>query len=82
MDPEQQKAFQELLELTRENNKILTKMYRSMMWGRVVRVLYWILVIGIAIGSFYFIQPYMDQLKEVYGNVSDAKTQFNTLFNF
>lgn len=81
MEPNNQ-MLEELLELTRENNKILKQMRRSLMWGRALRIVYWLVILGVAIGSFYFLQPYIENLQEVYSNVTGVKTQLNGLFGF
>ncbi|MEK7606261.1 MAG: hypothetical protein AAB458_01535 [Patescibacteria group bacterium] len=80
MNPEEQKMLQEALALSRENNEILKKLYRSTMWGHALRALYWILIIGITVGTFYFLQPYVNTLQGVYGDFEDTQNQFKDLF--
>jgi hypothetical protein len=36
--------------------------------------LYWIVIIGTAIGAFYFIQPYIDSLTNIYGDIREGIT--------
>jgi hypothetical protein len=64
--------LEENLKLTKENNKILRKMQSAMRWGRVVKFFYWIIIIGISIGAYYYIQPLLDSLLETWQNVSKA----------
>jgi hypothetical protein len=71
MDPESKKLLEETLELEQENNEILHSMKRSMTWARVMSVVYWLIIIGISIGAFYFIQPYIDQVVKTYGSFSN-----------
>lgn len=80
MNPEEHKMLEEVLALSRENHQLVTKLHRSIMWGRVFHGLYWFVIIGATIGSFYFIQPYVDSLKEVYGGVSDTQNQLKEFF--
>ena len=54
------------LRLARENNEYLKKLYRAHVWSRTFRIVYWTLVIGAAVGVFYFLQPYIDSAKESY----------------
>ena len=61
-----------ILELIKENNKILHSMQRSARFGSFLRVLYWSLIIGSMIGSYYFIQPYIDQLLRVYKDINST----------
>ena len=62
--------FKELLELTKENNKLLRKMRRSAMIGGVIRLIYWVAIIGTPIFLYYsFLQPYLAQLLDIYSQV-------------
>lgn len=62
---------EELLELEKDNNRMLHKMYRGMMWGRVVKTIYWIVLLAIMFGAYYYIQPYIGEVLEKY----DAATK-------
>lgn len=61
MDPESKKLLQDILSTTEENNKMLHSMRNSMRMARIMSYLYWIFIIGSAVGAYYFIQPYIDQ---------------------
>ncbi len=79
MDQEDKKLLQETLALAQENNKMLRSLRRSMIWGRVMSFLYWALIIGSAVGAYYFIQPYVDQLIGVYGGAKSNLDSVNSL---
>lgn len=51
------RKIDELLELTRENNKILTGMRRAQRWGSFFRVVYWAVILGSIFGVYYYFQP-------------------------
>ena len=78
MDPETKKLLEEVLELGRDNNKMLKKVRgvqkREAVWGALKMVL----IIGIAFGSFYFLQPYVDQLMSMYSSISTASQKLNS----
>jgi predicted negative regulator of RcsB-dependent stress response len=80
MEPEknvQEKSdMTELLELTRENNRILKSLRRIHRWNVFFRVVYWIIIVGIAVGAFYFLQPYVDQFKSISGSFSNLTSSF------
>jgi hypothetical protein len=76
MPPDEREMLQETLELVKENNKMLHTIKRGMFWGRVWRITYWILIIGAAVGAFYFLQPYIDTILSTY---NDAKSSLNGL---
>lgn len=66
VDVPQDSRMQKLLQLTEENNKLLRKMHRAQQWASVFRAIYWIVIIGLIAGSFYFIQPFLSQTLSVY----------------
>lgn len=66
MDPESKRLLEETLELTQENNKMLHKVRSVQQWATFWSLLKVFLIVGIALGSFYFLQPYIDQLMSIY----------------
>jgi len=75
MDSESKQLLENTLTLTEENNKLLHKIRgvqkRETFWN----VLKLIVIIGIAFGSFYYIEPYLNKLIGVY---SEAKSNINS----
>ena len=76
MSPEEKELLERSVALAEDNNKILHAMRRSMFWARVMSTVYWVLIIGSAVGAYYLIQPYIDQLMGVYGGASDMINSF------
>ena len=70
MDPLEKKV-QKALDLAEENNTMLRKMRRSMRIANVVRVIYWVVIIGAAIGAYYFIQPYIEGAQTIYNDIDE-----------
>lgn len=81
MDPESKRLLGETFRLAEENNKMLHSMRRSMRIGRIFKAVYWILIIGSAVGAYYFVQPYLEQLIGGYGSTKSSIENINTLFN-
>ena len=80
MQPEEREMLKKTLELAQENNKMLHSIRRGMFWGRVMRVIYWIIIIGAAVGVYYYITPYIDSAINGYGNVKIDLKNFGNLF--
>ena len=76
MSPEERELLEKSVSLAEDNNKMLRSMRRSQRWTSIMRAIYWIIIIGSAFGAYYFIQPYIDQLMNVYGG---AKSDLNSL---
>ena len=55
-------------------------MRRSQRIANVVRIIYWIILIGAAIGAYYFIQPYIEGAQEIYSNVDSRFTAVDAEF--
>ena len=67
MEQEERSLLEENLRMSRENNKLLLKVYGIQRWAQITRVIYWFLIIGISIGAFYFIEPFLSSLGSAYG---------------
>lgn len=72
MESENQETLNKILELTGENNRMLRKMRRSIIWGRIFHALYWLLIIGLTVGAYYYIQPYLSAVLSTFGAASDT----------
>ena len=59
----------ELLELTRENNKILHSLRNHNRWATLSHVVYWAVIVGVSVGTFYYLQPYLETLFKAYEQV-------------
>jgi hypothetical protein len=83
MLPEEKELLEKSVALGEENNKMLRSLTRSMRWGRIMRIVYWTLLIGSALGAYYFIQPYIEQVLGVYsgarGNIEDLNSFIENL---
>ena len=86
MTPEERQLLIQTSRLVEENNKILRKMRRGALFGRILHTLYWLVVIGLSVGAYIYVQPYVDQLKEAYGgiqqDVNAAKSVSSKFSNF
>ena len=69
MDPETRQLFQKLTDLAEENNKILHKMQSRARWTMFFSTMKWILFVGVLVGSYFAVAPYLDQTVSVYKNI-------------
>jgi predicted MFS family arabinose efflux permease len=77
MTPEERSLLERTAALAAENNKILRSIRRSNRWSAVMRVIYWVLIIGVSFGAYYYIQPWitnmigvLDKANSIEGSVS------------
>ncbi len=72
IDPLQSLAEQvkKLQETVVENNVILHGLQRRARLAFLASTLKWVVIIGISLGSFYFLQPIFESTLRVYENLS------------
>jgi hypothetical protein len=80
MQPEEKEMLKKTLELTQENNRMLQYIRRSIVRGRIFKIIYWVVIIGAGIGAYYYIEPYIDTAISAYGNVKGDLKSFGDLF--
>jgi uncharacterized membrane protein YccF (DUF307 family) len=76
MEQQQEEDLQEIQEkieklerLTKENNRILHKMQNHIRLGTIMRVLYWVVIIGVMLGIYHYLQPFMEQMLGTYNEI-------------
>jgi hypothetical protein len=65
MNPEDKALLERIYKLTEENNTILKSIHRTNKIGLAIKVLYWVVILGLSFGAFYFVQPYINSLTGV-----------------
>ncbi len=81
MDPEDKNTLRKVLELEQKNNKMLNSIQKSMFWSKVFRAIYWVIIVAVSIGAYYYIQPYIDQAISAYGGFKGDVMNMKNLFN-
>jgi|AntRauTorckE6833_2_1112554.scaffolds.fasta_scaffold05151_5 hypothetical protein len=71
-----ERQLRETRALTERNNEILQKVHRSMVWSRVLWIFYWVIIVGVAVGAFYFLEPYWDTLVALVETTESLRAQF------
>ncbi len=71
--------LKELLEIEKENNHLLKKLWRNVKITRATKFLYWTVIIAMTLGAYYYIQPFIDGLVEVYSGLGDAASGLKNL---
>lgn len=87
MDPETKQLLKDNIDLAQENNILLKKMVRNQKLTNIYRVVYWSIIIFTSVGAYYFIQPLLGNMFNVYGvsdgnNVGDVMKEFSNQQQF
>jgi hypothetical protein len=79
MSPEEIELLKKSVSLAEDNNKILHSMRRSQRISQIMSFLYWAVIIGSAVGAYFLIQPYVDQLKDIYSGAGNVLNNFKQI---
>ena len=60
MTPEERELLLKTHDMVEENNKILRSLRNGQRWDRVLKYGYWVVIIALSFGAYYFIQPFME----------------------
>ena len=58
--------------LVEDDSRMIKKLYRAMQWGRAMRILYVVIILSIAFGLYYYIQPYVGDFVDIYLGAQSA----------
>ena len=79
--------IRELLDLTRENNRLLHKMHRRAIWGNIIKMILYAIIFVLAPLYLYttYIAPMMQEMLRTYqqiqGTGAQAQAQFSDFEN-
>lgn len=86
MTPEERQLLIQTSRLVEENNKILRKMHRAALWGRIWYIFYWTVIIGLSVGAYFYVQPYVDTVKNgivgIQSDLNNVKGVTSQIGNF
>ncbi len=69
MNPDERQLLERTNKLAEENNKILKSLRTAHRWSAFFNFIYWVVIIGVAVGAFYFLQPYVNTLLKAYSSI-------------
>ena len=70
MTSEERQILERVAQMAEQNNKMLRHLYRSMIWSRITQIVYWLIIIAIAFGTYYIVQPYLGPLSQLINKMS------------
>jgi len=73
MDPEIKILVEKTLSLTEENNRMLYKVRRVQKRQYYWNVLKFGLIIGIALGLFYFLEPFLNKILDIFNQITGVE---------
>lgn len=70
MDQDLEQRLRNIEKMVSDNNRMLTKMRRAQRNAAFMRLLYWLVIIGLAIMAWYYIQPYLVSVTNEYNTLT------------
>ena len=68
MDEETKELAIRALKISEENNQILHKIRKTMLWGHIFRIFYWVILLLSVFGVYFLLQPFIEGILDVYKN--------------
>ena len=60
----------EIKEMMVENNKMVRRLHNAYRISYAVSIIKWVIIIGFTLGTFYYIQPYLENILKLYGSIN------------
>lgn len=79
MNEQDNHLLSEIYKLTEENNKYLRKIDRRQRYSMYWRIFMFMIAVGSALGIYYFLQPYFENIRDIY---DQAQTTFSSFTSF
>ncbi len=84
MDTEQKKMKELLTQLSekvKENNKILKGIRNHNRFAAIIKIVYWLIIIATAFGTWYIVQPVLESSLETLDHLSQTKDDLTESVN-
>ncbi len=69
MSPEERSLLERTYKMAEDNNKLLLSIRSHARIGTSMKIIYWMVILGLSFGAYYFIQPFIKAITGgAYGN--------------
>ncbi|PIQ91919.1 MAG: hypothetical protein COV70_01670 [Parcubacteria group bacterium CG11_big_fil_rev_8_21_14_0_20_39_22] len=79
MDQEERELLRRTAKLAQENNQMLKKMRRSAFFGKLLHLFYWVVIIGLSVAVYYYVEPYVRTGIDLYGEAGQKIQELREL---
>jgi hypothetical protein len=81
MEDDDKDLLQKTYDLAKENNHMLKGLRNSHRWSMFFNFTKWVIIVGASVGVFYFLQPYVDKMMNVYNDIQSSIGNVKTVTN-
>jgi len=57
-------------DMTEANQNMIKRLHNAYRLSSLFSIIKWVIVIGVTLGSFYYLQPYLEGVLKMYGNLN------------
>ena len=72
--------LKKIMDMTKANHALLRSIHHRANLSLLFSSLRWIVFIGLTIGAYYYLQPYMQELGSMYQKVTGSQLDFMKMF--
>ena len=76
-----EEKLNEIYEMVHENHKVLRSLRSQQYFSNIVRVVYWLVILGVIGGAYYYVQPIIGAFSKNSANVDQTFVQLNQIKN-
>ena len=80
MDPKLDERLKAIEDKIQQVEKVVIKIRKVQRTTNTARIMYFMFLILLALGAFYYIQPYIEQITNVYSGVNSEMENFKSFF--
>lgn len=81
MDEETKQLLEDTYSLTKENNKLLHKVRGVQKRAELFYIIKILFFIGLSVGAFYYVQPYLEKVFNLYSSITNTTQELNNQTN-
>jgi len=67
--------LEKLEKMMEQDHKMIRSLYIRARLASILRIIYILILIGLAVGGYYFIEPYLNEVKEIYRSIKATQSQ-------
>jgi len=81
LDSDKDSEIAEIRGIVEENQKILKSLQNRARFSTVITALKWIFIIGISIGAYTLVQPFLEQMLDTYKSIQESTSALGEIRN-
>ena len=76
MDPDIKELLRRNIAIAEDTNRTVHKLRRAAAWGQFWRIAWWLIIFAVSAAAYYlYLQPYVQKIESLYGQVQQTGTQ-------